>query len=168
MTGTLEIELNGPRNQNLFFRPLQRRLRGRLDFARDSRPLARMKTAQYPLPIPGQRLGIDLDNSEGFLVDPLHDAEHLPTRERIEASGAKLGPARESFPNVDAVTWLFWIKSAVDAGLAQVVSGKLPDKITGEPQTSFIMKREPSSSDRLTAAIERQTEVFEKLLAKLG
>jgi hypothetical protein len=166
---TIEIEIDGKHNEAFHFRPLGRNIRGRFDLVRETEPLAMMKRGEYPLPIPSQRLGIDLDSGEGFIAEPLHDDENTAIRDAIEQRGFKLPPAREAFASVHAPTWLFWIRRAVESGLARIVKGSIPDDIGGDPQKSFITTRpEPKTDDRLVAAIERQNELMAALLAQLA
>lgn len=164
---TIEVEIDGPHNECLMFRPLQRSIRGRFDLNRVGEPMARMKSVEWPQPIPSQRLGIDADGS-AYILEPLHDDEHAAIRERIERQGMKLPPECETFDDVDLPTWLFWIKRAVDSGIAKVVAGQLPKVIDGTPKMNFIVNRPTqSTADRLAAAIERQNVLFEKLLERL-
>jgi hypothetical protein len=164
----VEIEVDTPRNSNLHFRPLQRSIRGRFDWNRIREPQARLKSHEWPVPIPPQRLGIDADGN-GYLVEPLHDEEHAAIREQIEDKlNEKLEPARQEFPGVHIPTWLFWIKRAVESGIARIVKGELPAVIDGTPKRNFIIAdRKPNSADKLTAAIEAQTEAFNQLTAAL-
>ena len=159
----LEIEIDGKENECLHFRPLQRSIRGRFDFARLREPMADTLRSTWPEAIPSQRIGID--GADGFVLEPLHDAEHSQTRERIEGQGMKLADAKETFADIDLPTWLFWIKHAVESGIAKVVSGKLPDTIEGEPQLSFITIRQPSDTARLATAIEQTNVLLAELVA---
>lgn len=125
-----------------------------------------MQTATWPEPIPSQRIGIDLDSRTGFVVETIH--QHPALKSRIEQRGMRLAAEREEFKNVDLPTWLFWLKRAVDSGLAKVVVGELPKTIEGEPQMEFIVRRRADTNDRLAAAIESNTAVLAALLDKLG
>lgn len=168
MANTLEVEIDGPHNEQLHFTPLQRNIRGKFDFMRMGEPMARIKAVEWPVPIPSQRLGVDADGI-GYIAEPLHDAKHAPIKEKIEAQGMKLEPALQTFEGIDLTTWLFWIKQAVEAGLAKVVSGKLPDKIEGKPKMNFVLNEPPANAlDKLTVAIEKQTAMFARLLERLG
>ena len=168
MVKALEVEIDGPHNEQLHFAPLQRNVRGRFDFMRIGEPMSKIKAVEWPVPIPSQRLGIDPDGN-GYIREPLHDGEFAPIREKIESQGMKLEPAVQEFPGIDVVTWLFWLKLAVESGLAKVVSGKLPDKIEGTPKMNFILNEPPTSAvDKLTSAIERQSQLFERVLEKLS
>jgi hypothetical protein len=163
----IEIEIDGPHNEALHFRPLQRSVRGRFDLNRMAEPMARMKSAEWPLPIPSQRIGIDPDGT-GYIVEPLHEPGFAPIRERIEKAGQRLEPALQTFDAVHLPTWLFWICRAVQCGIARVVSGKLPDKIEGTPTLNFITgDPPPTPADKLTAALERQAAAFEGLTAAI-
>ena len=166
-TTPVEIEIDGQHNENLYFRPLQRSVRGRFDLNRIGEPTARMKSVDFPHPIPSQRIGIEADGS-GYITEPLHDAEHAALRERIEKQGKKLPPKCETFDDVDLPTWLYWIKRAVESGVAKVVGGQLPKHIDGTPKLNFIVDRpKETTGDRLAAALERQNVLFEKLLERL-
>ena len=166
---TIEIEVDGKHNEAFHFRPIGRTVRGRFDLSKVSEPLAQMQRGKFPLPIPSQRLGIDIELGEGFIAEPLHEVEHTAIRDVIETRGFKLPAEREAFASVHVPTWIFWIKRAVESGLARVVKGTLPATIEGEPQKSFITKRpEVKTDDRLVAAIERQNELMAALLSQLG
>ena len=54
---TVIVEIDGPRNECLYFRPLQKRVRGKFDLMRDSEPLAKVLASETPGPVPGQRTG---------------------------------------------------------------------------------------------------------------
>jgi len=165
---TLEVKIDGSHNEHLYFRPLQRSIRGRFDLNRIAEPMARLKSAKLPEPIPSQRLGIEPDGT-GYVTEPLHEAKYAPIKEKILKAGMQLEPALQTFDDIDRASWLFWIKRAVESGLAKVVAGKLPDKIDGKPKMNFIVNEPgPSSTDRLTAAIQEQTALFRKLLERLG
>lgn len=165
-SNTIEIEIDGQHNEHLRFRPLQRSIRGRFDLNRIREPQARMQSANWPEPIPSQRIGVDLDSRTGFVVETIH--QHPTLKTRIEQHGMKLAPEREEFTNVDLPTWLFWIKRAVESGLAKVVVGELPERIDGEPQMEFIVRRKPDGNDRLAAAIEANTAVLAAVLERLS
>jgi hypothetical protein len=120
----------------------------------------------WPQDVPGLRLGVDADTGEGYLAEPLHGDEYVVTREVVTARKLKLEPAAKRFP-ADKATWLFWIKRAVESGAAKVIAGKLPDEIEGEPKTAFMVQHQKSSNDRLAEAINKQTEMFGRLLAEL-
>jgi hypothetical protein len=169
MIKQLEVEIDGQRNECLSFRPLPgRKVRGRFDINRISEPMARLQTAQWPLPIPSQKLGIDAGGT-GYIAEPLHDADHAPIKEKIVKAGMKLAPEIEMFDNIDVPSWLFWIKRAVESGIAKVVKGQLPDKIEGTPRKNFITAApEAEPIDRMTAALEKQSALFERLLEKLS
>jgi hypothetical protein len=169
MSNTLEIEVVGPHNENLFFRPLGRTVRGRFDLNLVKEPLARMKVVDWPQPIPGQRIGVDPVAGEGYIAEPLHDDEHRAARERIAARGQSLPPAREAFPAVDVATWLWWLKTAVERGLARIVKGELPATIKGPVQRSFLLAApRETREDKLVTALERQNQLIEKLLTRFA
>lgn len=167
MGNIIEIEVNGKNNNNLFFGPLGRSIRGRFELSKATshHPAASVLTNRWSEPIPGQRIGIDTDTGEGFIVEPLHEDEHTAIRDRIKKT-SKIEPPKQTFERVHAPTWLYWIKRAVDAGLAKVTAGKLPATVEGAKMDLFI-PRHVNALDKLTAAMDRQTEMFSKLLTTL-
>lgn len=162
----LEVEIDDQRNRNLFFAPLQRKLRGRFDINRIAEPRARLKASEWPDPIPGLRVFLDLDKAEAYISDPLHEAEFAHIRERIEARGAKPAPQCETFNGVDVATWAFHLGRAVQAGAARIVSGAVPDELPGEPQREFITRRAADPMTELASAIREQTKVLAELLKR--
>lgn len=160
------IEVDGQKNECLSFRPLQRRIRGRLDLNRDSEPQSKLAAGEQPGPVPGQRIGFA--DGTGFVEESLHDDDHTVIRERLEAKGFRIGPKREEF-EADETTWLFWIMRAVQSGVATVVSGKLPATLdASKARKNFITHEVPTTTDRLAAALERQNELFAAVLDRLG
>lgn len=161
---TIEVEFDTPLNANVLFQPLQRTLRGRFD-------VRRMKDAgrlfsEWPQPIPGQRLSVNLDNGECHVIEPLWEVEFSAIRERIESKGMKLAPGRETV-QAQPATLHYWLKQLIDSGKCKVVSGELPSKVDGVPQKRFHSTEQPDAVDKLTSAIERQTAAIEKLITKL-
>ena len=164
MKTAVEIEVDGDKNQCLAFLPLQRRIRGRFDYMRETEPMAGVMRGEWPQPIPGQRIGID--GAMGYIREPLHSDEHAETKAKIEAQGMSLPDEREEFEGIDVVTWAFWLQRAIDAGLARIVSGTMP-KIDGEPKMSFFVDRQPSESEQIAGLIATQNTLLTKLLERL-
>lgn len=168
----VELEIDTPTNGNFHFRPLGMNIRGGFEFRKVKDPLAMQKANTWPAKIPGQRLGLEIDpatgTAVGYIADPLNGDEHEVLRATIkELKKAKPAPARQEFPGVHAPTWLFFMKNAVAGGYASVTAGELPNDIGGKPITDCITKRELSPVEKLTAAIDRQTEAFTSLIAAL-
>ncbi len=166
---TIEVEIDGSHNESLSFRPLPgRRIRGRFDLNRVAEPLARLKTMEYPQPIPGQRLGIDAEG-RGYVSEPLHAPENAPIRERIQKQSMRLPPEIEMFEAIDVSSWLFWLQKAVEAGVARLIKGEFPSELPTEPRKNFIMAPpKPTDTLRLTAAIERQNDLMAQLLKQMA
>lgn len=165
----LTIEVNSPKNADLFFWPISKRVRGRLDvhrmlpFDKDAAPLLR----QWPEPVPGQQIAIDPAKKKGYIIEPLRDEKNAALREKVEAQNVRVPVASVEHDNIDVPTWLTWMKAACNAGAATVVSGELPDKIEGNVKRSFISGERKSESAQLSVAIDRQTAAFEKLGATM-
>jgi hypothetical protein len=154
---TIEIVVDGPKNQDVQFRPLQRALRGTFDVNRVPDPQARLKIAEFPRPIPGVHITLDTDKKTAAIVEPLYEAEHAAIREKIERMGMKLPPQREEFQNIDVPTWLYWMRRAVANGVAKIVEGKFPEIDESQVQKNFITKplRDPRDNliGRLVAVL---------------
>ncbi|QDU30598.1 hypothetical protein ETAA8_57440 [Anatilimnocola aggregata] len=172
MAKVFEIEITGGKRNDCFhFRPIGETIRGRFDLNRETEPLARMKIVDFPEPVPGQRIGVDLEFGEGYIIEPLHEPDHVATRKRIEGRGLSIAPARRPFPGVDVSTWLFWLNRGVESGIARVSQGTMPKKLDGPVKKSFITVTKPADNtreDRFLAAMERQNELMSALLAKLS
>jgi len=156
------VEVDGPQNENLQFLPLGEKVRGRFDTLRLANP-GNLRQ-RFPVPIPGQRIGLSVTDAKGFVIEPLHDPEHAAIREQAEKIG-KLVPAVRELPAIDVPTWVAWLRWAVEAGLARIVSGKLPTA-TGTVQTRFIGTSHADPIDRLAAAMEDQNAILRQLLKK--
>lgn len=136
----LVVEVDDQYNRDLFFAPLGKRVRGRFDAARAAQRSRDAGEAlhRWPEPIPGQHIGIDPQKGEGWIEEPLYADRHAATRKRLADSGMALPPERQSFAAVDVVSWLYYLKRAVEAGHARVVEGTLPERIEGKPRRSFV------------------------------
>ena len=166
----LEVEVDNEKNHDLFFGPLGRRLRGGYDVHRAAKhdKDAHALATQWPEPVPGQRLALNVETKQGHLIEPLHEDRYAAIREKIaDRKFARLEPAETTFANVDVATWLHHIKCAVEAGVAKVVNGKLPETIEGTPRKFFHGEQRKSETETLTEAIGKQTAAFERLADSL-
>lgn len=165
----LEIEACGPHCESMRFKPLNRMVRGEFDFNKVCEPMARMEAAKWPSgPVPGQRLGID-EEGVGYIEEPLHKPEFAVLKERLEKKGLKLEPELQTWTDVDQATWLYWLRRAVEAGIARLTKGTLPVKIEGKPRTRFTLNDpKPTAVDRLTESLDRQSRLMAQLLEKLS
>ena len=165
----IEVAIDGPLNESLSFRPLPGKvIRGAFDLNKIPEPMARLRSSEWPQPIPGQRIGIDAEGI-GYVKETLHDAEHSAIREKILKSGARLAPPIECFEGVDQASWLFWLARAVASGIARVVKGTLPDKLPSNPRRNYIMASPPETvQDRLAAAIEAQSKMIGQLVERMA
>ncbi len=162
----IEIEVQGA-NRNLFFAPLDRVLRGELDFLKIREPQARLLADKWPTPIPGVRLRLDTKTAMGSIVDPLHDELHKATAEQIKKR-FKLPPAREDFPDVHVPTWIDRMQKAVKAGHAKLVAGEFPAKLPGKPVERLLTMDAESPADLQMAILLKLAEAVDKLADKLG
>jgi hypothetical protein len=183
----IEIEIDGPQNEHVVFRPLQRRIRGRFDLLRVNEPQAKLRLNEFPKPIPGQRIAIDLTTKEGWIREPLRDPENAELAAKLTRSAdgrslRELPPAREVFADIDVSSWAYYMACEVAAGNAKLVRGALPDHKTLKPRKNWYTQRPDADREDSIAIALRQLaksretdsqiqakllEVLTKLAAKL-
>lgn len=157
----VEIEIDGPRNESWHFPPGGFDVRGRFDLLRVAEPMARSKSHEWPSPIPSQRLGVD-ESGCGYLVESLHEPEFAALREKIESIPKKLPPAKRDLGKVtDEASWVYWLKRAVESGLAKITKGSLPKECPGEPKLDYHLANVRSRrDDKLALALGRLADVL--------
>jgi hypothetical protein len=174
----IEIEIDDRLNRSLSFTPIQSVVRGRLDFMRGDAAL-RVKADDWPAGIPGQRVGFDTDTNLGYVAEPLHDPEFAAQRAKIEASGQSLPEKRRTFTGPGdagydwAATWVYWIKRAVESGMAKLLKGKLPAEVKGNVRKNFVtsdprrsrQSAETANSLLVAMLTQEQRERFDKAMA---
>lgn len=168
----IEIEFDGPRNENPVFRPLDRKCRGRFILARVPNPNAQTLTKKYGAPIPGERLSLDLDTGEACIIEPLQLPEHEELRNKLarDETGRtifRFGPARDSKGVVHKPTYLFWMRQVVEAGYARLTAGEFPRDLGGKPRTNFRSNETVSRDDRMMQILEQNTAAIRALLERL-
>jgi hypothetical protein len=132
------VEIANATNSPVWFHPVGRALRGR--WARINVPARCVGDGDIALlpDLPGLRIKIDARQRCASIYDPMGESENKDALERFQRVMTQLGPIRvkegpeqpERFPNMDNTalkTWLFWIRRTVNAGMAEIVSGHLPD-----------------------------------------
>lgn len=122
---------------------------------------------EWPQPIPGQELSVNFEAGEVTVREPLWDAPHNAIRQKVEAKGMKLPPGSES-TTVAPATAFYWLTNALESGDCKIIDGTMPTRVDGEVQTRFHSTAPVEPIDRLTAAIEKQTELMARLLTKLA
>jgi hypothetical protein len=150
MADVIEVEVASEKGSPLFFPPLGKKLRGRLDFPRVAYadPGARGMAEQFKHAIPGQVIGYDPATGQGYVREPLHEAQHAETRGRI-ARRWNLAPERTNFKG-DPATFVYWINRSIAAGHAVLISGVVPQNFPGQPQKRFFSAEQPhEQKDRL-------------------
>lgn len=182
----VEVEVCAPNNRQYLFPPTGKTLRGRIDFSTVKSKSELSLRDLWPDPIPGKVIGIN-ESGEKYVREPLHDPENTKTRLTIQSRGMVLEDERENFRSESSVTWLYWLRRAVDSGLARVIKGELPpiDELEPprkrrlhderQPKKDFILSPpEESPLDRLAAAMETMatnaaanTQIMQRLLEKL-
>lgn len=172
---TVEVEIDGPRNQSAYFPPLDVTLRGRFDPTRiptEGEGLGALVRAFPNGGIPGQRLVLDPATGTGTIVEPLADPANAKVRQAIEAfhkerniaaGGLEFPIAARVHPGVHLPTWLGWLKRLVESGVARVVKGKLPEDDPPEMKKGFF--NPPSRTDAKDEQIRQLTAL---LVAKLS
>ncbi len=121
------IEIDGPQNQNVYFRPITRTVRGRFDVHRLRDPGVGKLLTEWPEPIPGQLVSVDYASGTGAVIEPLYEAKSAAIREKIELLGMRLPPEREEFQGVHVATWTHFLKALVEGGSATLISGEFAE-----------------------------------------
>ena len=167
MDKRLEVEIDTPNNQGVYFLPLRQTLRGRLDWSRvPQRDVGRLHAWVQAGPIPGLHLGLDLETGTGYIVDPLvaESEHHRAVLDRIDREGMKIpSEAREKI-QCHPATWAYWLERLVDDGQARLIRGEWPRDLEGDPQREFGVYRPRDPADRLADAVEKQNGLIMELL----
>lgn len=156
------VEFGDDRGRNIYFPPLDRRMRGRFDavklaqFDKDAGELV----SQWPEPLAGQQIAIDSESGEVAVLEPLH--ANLKATAKLKQRGLSLAPAHEPV-NCDVPTALHYAAEAIKAGQAIIVSGTLPQYDAAAVRHDFIVKPQANPQDKLAAAIDAQTTAFNRL-----
>lgn len=163
MPETLLVQFGDECSRNVFFPPLDRRFRGTFDahqLARHDPDAGRLVT-NWPEPVLGQQLEIDLETGEAAVIEPLHAFPEIA--KRIKGRGLTLAPARESV-KCDLPTLLWYTRAAVQGGKARVVKGRLPEDIDeSRVRKDLFVKPVENPIDKMAAALTAQAQAFNKL-----
>jgi hypothetical protein len=165
-TSPVVIEFGDERGRNVYFPPLDRRMRGRFDavklaqFDKDAGELV----SQWPEPVAGQQLAIDPASGEVAIVEPIH--KNLKVTAKLKQKGLTLAPERE-IVNCDVPTALHYAKAAIEAGQAIIVSGTIPQYDAAAVRHDFIVKPPADPQSKLVDAINNQAAAFDRLATAL-
>lgn len=175
----VEIEVRSDNGNKLYFSPTGKSLRGYIDFATVKSRIAQQCRDRFPEPVPGKIIGINRMTGEKYIREPLYDPEHSTVRKRVEKMHA-LDLQRESIDSESEVTWLYWMRRAVDGGLARIVQGELPDRYSfpgeerpteskdGKPRKNFIIDQEESQAAKFATALNSMADAINANTAVLG
>ncbi len=160
----VEIEVHSDTNANLRWEPVGETLRGSFRVSKCRNPEAGRLAMHLPDGLPGMRVRIDPEKGTAAILEPLAGPDHKTTRDTLAklttgdetATGERLtfAPALKEYPAAHAPTWIGWAVRAVRAGLARVVSGKLPDKVPADCKPrSFSPPEPPDEKDATIKAL---------------
>lgn len=144
--GIVELEVDTPRNSNIWFYPAGGVVRGRFSMSRFGKfEKNALQYADHPLAeLPGQRIIIDFDKRTASIHEPLADAAHERLRRVIEKAGQSI-PEHQEFDLTTPdegfcrlSTWCYWAGRAIEEKTARIVRGELPSKLPGQPRKKFI------------------------------
>ncbi len=157
----LTIEVDTPKDANLFFAPLGVRVRGRFDAQRRTarNPDNSSLLGAWPKPVPGQRVTIDAEAARLTIEEPLEDPSNADLAALFKKRGIEV-PKTKTYDSVHVPSCLHQIKRAVDAGLAKVVEGKMPDKIDGAMLKSFITPDSEDPEETMRKALVASTRIM--------
>jgi hypothetical protein len=166
----VEVEFVG--NRDHYFRPMGRVIRGRLETSampeRGATDLAREFSS-----VPGMVLGL-ADDGNAYLREPLHEPAHAGIRKKLERRFT-IADEREDLGKVDLPTFVWWIGQAIEAELARIVRGALPE-VKGRVRKNFLHAdredpRRRLEKMQLAAALAtmtpQQRKEYERILAEM-
>lgn len=161
----VEVEMVTPNNRQVYFKPIGHKLRGRMDFTTARTRKEEDARKAWPEPVPGQRVCLDLGTGERYVREPLYDEDCEQTRAKIIRKGYGLPPKRADYGGENMATWVHHLHKLINAGLARVVEGELPnvEDFDEEPRTRFITSEKKSDEARLTETIIPLTKAVERL-----
>lgn len=169
---TLVVEFGDDHCRDIFIAPLDRRFRGRFEaqqIAKHDRDAGAL-LADWPDPIAGQQIEIDLDSGAAAVLEPLHEFPAIA--QRLKSRGMSLAPARESVA-CDLPTLLYYVRAAVAAKQARIVRGTIPEIDESKVRRDlFVAQSEPTTMalakalNAQAAAFTRLADVLERALAK--
>lgn len=166
----LEVEFVG--NRDHYFRPMGRVIRGRLETSampeRGAADLAR----EFPS-VPGMILGLS-DDGAAYLREPLCELANAGLRKKLEKRFI-IADEREDLGKADLPTFVWWIGKAIEAELARIVRGTLPE-VKGRVRKNFLHaeRKDPARelqrmqlAAQLALMNKEQRREYERLLAEL-
>ena len=161
----LTLEVDSPKDLNLYFPVIGKRIRGRFDAQRrvTRNPDAARLLGEWPRPVPGQRLKLDTNTSTLTVEEPLHDAGNEDIVALFKKRGIEI-PKTERHENVHVPSCLHIMKRAIDANMARVVEGKLPDKIEGAMLKSFITSNQPDETETLRQTVAENSALMREAI----
>lgn len=173
-----EIVVDNDLNADLYFEPLSERIRGGFQPGRVKDESSGKLFQALPKGIAGQRVRLDVDRSEGSVIEPLATADAETKRavaKLITGDPDKpvtFAPAVRITPNVHVGTWLGWMVRAVKSGLARETEGTLPDAVPADarPRSYSAASRtqdptRPASVPEIIAAVGKLSPAERKELA---
>jgi hypothetical protein len=171
----LTIEVRNKMNAGLHWKPTQTTLRGALDFRATGDPEFFALSMKLPDGVPGQCIRLDTGERRAVIYDPLNLPEHESTRNRLEQTIKAASPLSgrlkfaesQDFKEVDLPTWVYWLKRAVEAGYAVVLSGNLDAvKVEGPVRKEFLHAKREDPKERTVEALLKQNQALIALLVE--
>jgi len=154
-----EIEIAAPQSRPVFFKPIGRALRGRVDLSASQSDRDKSVRQVWPEVIPGQRICFDFATGDRFIAEPLHREEFAELRAKITAKHKALPKKRDNCGSESLVTWVYHCHRLVSAGLARIVEGELPpwESFGEDPKRRFISPETKSDAAKMTTMLEHMT-----------
>lgn len=190
----VRIEIDNPGCARWYAPMIQREVRGRFDHRRDREPLAALAHVRLGCDIPGQVIELDTDARKAEVIEPLADprnaklvrhlAKLMGTTGVTPAFELQIRPGGEKYDlkdERDVATWCYWVRRAVESGVAQVVDGELPPaEMCRGARKQFILpeQKDPAQEERdlrhrevavkLAMMTPEQRATYQRLMAELA
>ncbi len=128
----VSITLDIPPNRDGFFPPIEDTVRGEFKFERVAN--SQKHSAKLPAFVPGQIIRVDIAESAGYIIEPLHHPEHAAVARHIRTVlNMSLPPKERMFPGIQVDMWLWHMRQFVEVGKARIVEGSFPKEIAYFP-----------------------------------
>lgn len=132
MSNIFKCEVNTPRNNNLFFPPINGNVRGRWEFSRMPERETGELVRLYGPAIPGQHIHLNAEAATAQIIEPIYGMPEL--LKHVERRCFKLPPEVTTFEKINVLEWQFWLINAKNGGNITVMEGTLPESVDWKPK----------------------------------
>lgn len=144
MAQSVVVEVVGPNNERVNFKPLGEHLTGRVQKWKIVKDSHNGRHNGLPETTPGICIQLDYDSKSATVFDPVADNEQLQEQLSRVPAAIFTRPIRKRTEHDlsgenDLATWHHWTKRIVDDGYGQIISGRFPpdERVPGRPRINL-------------------------------